>query len=239
MKDYSIQIYIANEGDTVDSICERFHITKQMLYIFNPLLKNKVKISNIPIKIPYLQPVEKAEEDRAAEKKCPVASSQGEEKQQPVPSVEDKKQDIRCLLLPFVVLIGQCKEALLIKQFLPSLYKSYEQSNRTWLHRSLSGLSDDQNVVSEAENYYATLMAFDDVLSQEDETAIGEHLKHLSDLSERIRSLCPEKYRKLFSEFHDFCIQYFIQVKMENYTAANEAYLKIVEKLNLEIAVVG
>lgn len=53
MDDYSIKIYIANENDTLDTICEKFNIDKQLLIIFNPLIKNKIKLTNLPIKIPY------------------------------------------------------------------------------------------------------------------------------------------------------------------------------------------
>lgn len=238
MKDYSIKIYIANESDTVDSICERFHITKQLLYIFNPLLKNKVKISNIPIKIPY-SPSEETETERKAVDNCPKTKTQPEETKVEIAPEKLKEKDLRCSLLPFVVLVGQCKEAILIKAFLPSIYESYEKSNLLWLRRSLSRLCNDEKIIAETENYYRTLMNFDDILSQEDENAISEHLKKLSAHAERIRSFCPETYRDFFSDFNDFCIQYFIHIKMENYSAANDIYMKIAEKLDLKISVIG
>lgn len=53
MNDYYIKIYVPNETDSIDSICDKFNISKDLLFIFNPLIKHKVKISNIPIKIPY------------------------------------------------------------------------------------------------------------------------------------------------------------------------------------------
>ena len=53
MNDYYIKIYVPNETDSIDSICDKFNISKDLLFIFNPLLKHKVKISNFPIKIPY------------------------------------------------------------------------------------------------------------------------------------------------------------------------------------------
>lgn len=55
MNEYKIKIYVANEEDTLDSICESNQIEKNILLIFNPLLKNKKSIKNLPIKIPYLK----------------------------------------------------------------------------------------------------------------------------------------------------------------------------------------
>ena len=52
MDDYSVKIYIANESDTLDAISEKFNIDKQLLIIFNPLLKNKYTLTHFPIKIP-------------------------------------------------------------------------------------------------------------------------------------------------------------------------------------------
>ena len=53
MKNNKIKIYIADEKDTLESVCQKFNIQKHILLIFNPLLKNKTKLSNTPIKIPY------------------------------------------------------------------------------------------------------------------------------------------------------------------------------------------
>ena len=53
MEQNKIKIYIADELDTINRVCEKFNISKQVLFIFNPLLKNKSKLTNIPIKIPY------------------------------------------------------------------------------------------------------------------------------------------------------------------------------------------
>lgn len=66
MDDYSVKIYIANESDTLDAISEKFNIDKQLLIIFNPLLKNKYKLTNLPIKIPYKKemPSEETKEKR-------------------------------------------------------------------------------------------------------------------------------------------------------------------------------
>ena len=66
MDDYSVKIYIANESDTLDAISENFNIDKQLLIIFNPLLKNKYKLTNLPIKIPYKKemPSEETKEKR-------------------------------------------------------------------------------------------------------------------------------------------------------------------------------
>lgn len=55
MNEYKIKIYVANEEDTLDSICEANQIEKTTLLIFNPLLKNKKSIKNLPIKIPFLE----------------------------------------------------------------------------------------------------------------------------------------------------------------------------------------
>ena len=53
MNDYYIKIYVPNETDSIESICDKFNVTQNLLFIFNPLLKHNVKISNFPIKIPY------------------------------------------------------------------------------------------------------------------------------------------------------------------------------------------
>ena len=41
MNDYYIKIYVPNETDTIDSICDKFDISKDLLFIFNPLLNIK------------------------------------------------------------------------------------------------------------------------------------------------------------------------------------------------------
>lgn len=48
----TIKIYIANENDTIESICEKFSIDKYTFNTLNPIYKNKVKLANFPIKIP-------------------------------------------------------------------------------------------------------------------------------------------------------------------------------------------
>ena len=55
MEKYKIKIYVASESDTLDSICKKHDINKNLLLIFNPMLKNKQSIKNLPIKIPYLE----------------------------------------------------------------------------------------------------------------------------------------------------------------------------------------
>ncbi len=55
MEKYKIKIYIADETDTIESICKKHEINKNLLLIFNPMLKNKHSIKNFPIKIPYLE----------------------------------------------------------------------------------------------------------------------------------------------------------------------------------------
>lgn len=55
MEKYKIKIYVASETDTIDSICKKHEINKNLLLIFNPMLKNKQSIKNLPIKIPYLE----------------------------------------------------------------------------------------------------------------------------------------------------------------------------------------
>ncbi len=55
MEKYKIKIYVASESDTIDSICQKHEINKNLLLIFNPMLKNKQSIKNLPIKIPYLE----------------------------------------------------------------------------------------------------------------------------------------------------------------------------------------
>lgn len=55
MEKYKIKIYVASETDTIDSICQKHEINKNLLLIFNPTLKNKQSIKNLPIKIPYLE----------------------------------------------------------------------------------------------------------------------------------------------------------------------------------------
>lgn len=51
----SIKIYIANETDTIASVCEKFQISKQTFNIYNPIYRNKIKLANHPIKIPVLE----------------------------------------------------------------------------------------------------------------------------------------------------------------------------------------
>lgn len=68
MKNNKIKIYIADEKDTLDSVCQKFNIQKHILLIFNPLLKNKTKLTNTPIKIPYIN--EENENRNKEEIKC-------------------------------------------------------------------------------------------------------------------------------------------------------------------------
>lgn len=55
MNQYLFKIYVPSEDETIESISEKFNIDINNLYLFNPLLKGKVKIANMPIKIPYIK----------------------------------------------------------------------------------------------------------------------------------------------------------------------------------------
>ena len=55
MENRKIKIYVANEQDDVKSICNKFNIDDSTFYLLNPLLKHKNRLTNLPIKIPYLE----------------------------------------------------------------------------------------------------------------------------------------------------------------------------------------
>ena len=66
MDNYLVRIYIANENDTLDTISEKFNVDRQLIIIFNPLLKNKFKLTNLPIKIPYKNESSKKMDDSSS-----------------------------------------------------------------------------------------------------------------------------------------------------------------------------
>ena len=46
-----VSLYVVQENDTIESICEKFKIDKETLFRYNPLLKTKLLHQGMPLTI--------------------------------------------------------------------------------------------------------------------------------------------------------------------------------------------
>lgn len=170
MDEYQIKIYIANENDTLDTISEKFNIDKKLIIIFNPLLKNKYKLSNLPIKIPY-----KKEESRVITE-----------------VTEEKKEDDNFSINEFAMKVIKPFKSYILYKGLRN-YESEFQKKKIYQVINIVNKEEDREIYTEfISNIIEIIDNYDNFTNEEFEQAIDK-------LNSCCEKLSNDTLKKLFT----------------------------------------